>query len=382
LLTVVLLVGALYFARVVLVPLAMAVLLAFLLVPVVEWLQRRGLWQAPAVLLAVVFSMVVIGGIATVMTTQLTDLAHRLPDYQNNVHQKLKAIRDSGGGVINRMTRWGHGVTAELTPPPAPAPPGQPAPTTEPKPVPVEVMHTTFSPLESLPTVLGSVINILLTSVIVIVFVIFMLIQRKDLRKRLIRLAGDGPSATAMLDDAAQRVSRYLLAQFLMNSGYGVAMGLALYFIGVPNPLLWGLLAAIFRYVPYLGIWIAAIMPAAVAFAVEPGWVKMPLILGVYVGVDVLMYNFAEPLLYRNSTGISPLALLVAAVFWTWLWGGAGLLLSTPLTVLVLVLGRQHFEFLGILLSDEPAPPVEAAQPARSRWRRAWRPHREARRAS
>jgi hypothetical protein len=142
----------------------------------------------------------------------------------------------------------------------------------------------------------------------------------------------------------------------MINTGYGILVGVALYFIGVPNPLLWGIMAALFRYLPYLGIWIAASMPAAVAFAVEPGWVKMPMIFGLYFGIDLLAYNVAEPLLYRNSTGVSPLAILVAALFWTWLWGPVGLLLSTPLTVLVVVVGRYapNLEFLSIMLSDEP----------------------------
>ncbi len=256
--------------------------------------------------------------------------------------------------MISRVTRVVRSVTEELTPKPAPTriQPG------EERPVPVEIRRTTFSPLEVIRNVLGSVFNVVLTVAIVIVFVIFMLIQREDLRDRLIRLLGAGSVnvTTQALDEAAQRVSRYLLALLGVNIVYGVVAGIGLYFIGVPNPLLWGLLAGLLRYVPYLGIWIAAAMPAAVAFGVEPGWVQVVIIFGLYIGVDLLIYNFVEPQLYGTSTGISPIAILVAAVFWTWLWGPVGLLLATPLTVCLVVLGRYvpSLEFLSVLLSDEP----------------------------
>jgi hypothetical protein len=185
-----------------------------------------------------------------------------------------------------------------------------------------------------------------------------MLIQKEDLRDRLIRLIGAGRVnvTTQALDDAAQRLSHYLLAQAGINIAFGILAGMVLYFIGVPNPLLWGLCAALLRYIPYLGIWVAACLPAMMAFAVEPGWVKVPIIFGTYLGIDLLMYNFAEPFLYGNTTGISPIAILVAAVFWTWLWGPVGLFLATPLTVCVVVIGRYvpSMEFLSILLGDEP----------------------------
>jgi hypothetical protein len=171
---------------------------------------------------------------------------------------------------------------------------------------------------------------------------------------------------TRLLDDTAARVSRYLQAQIAVNIGFGAATGLGLFLIGVPNPFLWGLLAMFLRYIPYLGIWVAACFPALLAFAVEPGWVKVPLVFGLYLGIDLLIYNFVEPVLYGSSTGMSPLAILFSAVFWTWLWGPVGLLLATPVTVCVAVVGRHvpNLEFLGILLSDEPglAPPTRFYQ--------------------
>jgi hypothetical protein len=160
---------------------------------------------------------------------------------------------------------------------------------------------------------------------------------------------------TKALDEAGQRVSRYLLAQLVVNVAFGIPAGIALYFLGVPNPILWGVLAALFRYIPYLGIWIAAIMPAAVVFAIDPGWAKPFAVFGIYGGIDLLMYNFVEPLVYGNTTGLTPLAILIAAVFWAWLWGAVGLLLATPLTVCLAVIGRYvpSMRFLGVLLSDE-----------------------------
>jgi hypothetical protein len=224
--------------------------------------------------------------------------------------------------------------------------------------VPVEIRKDPFSPFQILRSVLGSLLGIVVTSLIIIVFVIFMLIQKEDLRDRLIRLVGAGRVniTTQALDDAAHRLSHYLLAQAGINITFGILAGCLLYIIRVPNPLLWGLAAALLRYIPYLGIWVAACMPALMAFAVEPGWMKVPIIFGSYLGIDLLMYNFAEPMLYGNTTGISPIAILVCAVFWTWLWGPVGLFLSTPLTVCLAVIGRYvpSMQFLNILLGDEP----------------------------
>jgi predicted PurR-regulated permease PerM len=292
------------------------------------------------------------------MISQLADLAHKLPEYQHNVQEKLDSIRNSGGGFIKRVSAGVEHFTDGFVPTVGGSSTNQPP---EERPVPVEIRHAPFSPVETVQKVLGSVVGVLLTTLIVIVFVIFMLIEQEDLRDRLIRLAGSRRVnlTTNVLSDAADRVSRFLLAQFVVNCGYGILTGAALFFLHVPNPLLWAMLAALLRYIPYLGIWMAAVMPAAVALAVKPGWVDVPVVFGIYLGVDVLMYNFAEPLLYGSSTGLSPLAVLVSAVFWTWLWGPAGLLLATPLTVCAAVIGKHVPDavFLQILLSSEPALP-------------------------
>ena len=361
LLTVVVVVAVLYFAREVFIPLALAMLLAFLLAPLEFRLCRWGIPRVPAVLSAVLLSFILLGIIGTFMASQLTELGHKLPEYQHNVHQKLESIRSSGSGLINRASRIIQNFSDELKPPQPARNQGQ---RSDEKPVPVEIRHSGFSPVEIIQKVLGSIVSVLITAVIVIVFVIFMLFQQEDLRDRLIRLVGAGRinTTTKALDEAGARVSRYLLAQLIINSAYGLLAGIGLYALGVPNPVLWGITAALFRYIPYLGIWIAALMPAAVAFAVEPGWMKLAAIFGLYFGIDLLMYNFAEPVLYGSSTGVSPLAILVAAVFWTWLWGPVGLLLSTPLTVCVVVIGRYvpNLEFLSVMLSADEVLKPEA----------------------
>jgi len=359
LISVVIVVAILYFARVVLIPLALAVLFAFLLGPIVMWLRHRGIGRVPAVLIVVHLAFAVLAALGFLLAIQLTELGHKMPEYEQNIHNKMKSIRDSSSGVIGRFSRFMHDFNQELS---TPTSGGKPAPD-EQRPVPVEIQHGPFSSLEMAPKVLGSLAGLLLTAIIVIVFVIFMLLQKEDLRDRVIRLAGSGRLnvTTKALDEAGERVSRYLLAQLVVNVCFGIPAGVALYFLGVPNPILWGMLAALFRYIPYLGIWIAAVMPAAVLFAVDPGWEKPFLIFGIYFGIDLLMYNVVEPWVYGNSTGMTPLAILVAAVFWTWLWGAMGLLLATPLTVCLAVLGRYvpSLRFLGVLLSDEPVLSAE-----------------------
>jgi predicted PurR-regulated permease PerM len=355
LLTVVIVGAVLYFAREVFIPFALAFLLAFLLAPLATRLRHWGLGRAPSAILVVHVFFAVIAVLGFVMASQMTDVAHKLPGYQQNIREKLHSVQISGGGLIERATRVIHGLTAELTPA---APSGSRTPSGEEKPVPVEIRKAPFSPLQFLRSILGSLLSIVVTALIIIVFVIFMLIQKEDLRDRLIRLIGAGRVnvTTQALDDAASRLSHYLLAQAGINMAFGILAGWVLYFIGVPNPVLWGLAAALLRYIPYLGIWVAACLPAMMAFAVEPGWVKVPIIFGTYLGIDLLMYNFAEPFLYGNTTGISPIAILIAAVFWTWLWGPVGLFLSTPLTVCLVVIGRYvpSMEFLSILLGDAP----------------------------
>ena len=346
-------IAALYFGRVVLIPFALAILLCFLLTPLVILLRRWKFGRRLSVVCAVSLAFLVIGGIGVLVSLQLADLAHQLPQYQQNIQKKVHSVRVSSSGTINHVTRVVHDFSEELTPhsPPQTNPGEQ-------QPVPVEIRRSPFSPLEMVRRILGSLINVVLTAVIVIVLTIFMLFQREDLRYRLIRLAGARRInvTTSALDDAAHRVSRYLIAQLGLNVTFGTIGGVGLYFMHVPNPILWGALAALFRYIPYLGIWLAALMPAGVALATAPGWWQPIGIILLFAGIDIGLLNLAEPVLYGNSTGISPMAILVAALFWTWLWGPIGLLLSTPMTVCLVVLGRHvpSLDFLTVLLGDEP----------------------------
>jgi predicted PurR-regulated permease PerM len=352
LLSIVLVVAVLYFAREIFIPLALAVLFSFLLAPLVTRLRHLGLWRMPSVMIVVALAFAILAVIGSLVTVQLTDLGRKMPEYQHNIHQKLQSIRDSSKGTLGRITRVAHDISEELKPAPA----SQTAPGDQ-KPVPVEIRQGDISPLQVVPKVLGSLFGGLIMLVMVVVFVIFMLAQQEDLRDRVIRLVGwrQLNMTTRALDEAGQRVSRYLVAQLLVNVAFGIPAGVALYFLGVPNPILWGVLAALLRYIPYLGIWVAAMMPAAVVFAIDPGWVKPLAVCGIYAGIDLMMYNFVEPLVYGNTTGLTPLAILIAAVFWAWLWGAVGLLLAVPLTVCLAVIGRYvpSMRFLGVLLSDE-----------------------------
>jgi predicted PurR-regulated permease PerM len=353
LISVVVVVAVLYFAREIFIPLALAILFSFLLAPLVTRLRHWGVWRVPSVLIVVTFAFALLGVIGALVTVQLTDVGRKMPEYEHNVHQKLQSIRDSSNGFMGRISRVIHNVSEELKPAPST---NQPA-SGDQKPVPVEIRQGDISPMQLVPKVLGSLFGGLIMTMLVVVFVFFMLLQQEDLRDRVIRLVGwrQLNTTTKALDEAGQRVSRYLLAQLVVNVAFGIPAAVGLYFLGVPNPILWGALAALLRYIPYLGIWIAALMPAAMVFAVDPGWIKLVGVFGIYAGIDLLMYNFVEPLVYGNSTGLTPLAILVAAVFWAWLWGAVGLLLATPLTVCLAVLGRYvpSLRFLGVLLSDE-----------------------------
>jgi predicted PurR-regulated permease PerM len=364
-------VGALYFARDVFVPLALAVLLSFALGPLVVQLRRWYVGRVPSVIAAVLLAFLVIFGTGSLIGGQLARLAENLPQYQNNISDKIQSLQGSatGSGIVARASGMLKDLSGEISgAPPAGAKP--PATLTsaphgsQPQlPIPVEIHQPDPTALQVIQTIVGPLLQPLATTGIVIVFVIFFLLQREDLRDRFIRLAGarDLHRTTQGLDDAARRLSRYLLAQTAINASFGVLIGTGLWFIGVPNPLLWGILAMLLRFVPYIGPVIAAIFPAVLAVAVDPGW-SMLLWTGVlFLVVEPVMGQIVEPFLYGRSTGLSAVAVVVAAAFWTWLWGPVGLLLSTPLTLCLVVLGRhvERLEFLDIILGDQPALTLE-----------------------
>jgi len=366
-------IAALYFAREILIPFAFALTLTFLLTPVVALLQRLHTGRVLSVLATVVVAVVAAGGIGWIIANQLVDVANQLPLYRQNIHAKIEAFHVPVTGQLGQAAKSVREIAQELTSPdalsPASAPQGRnqkqaKAPLSPVSPIPVQVVQPPTSGWTQLRDLGTPILGPLERAGMVVIFTVFMLLKREDLRNRLLRLAGLGQLnlMTQALDDASGRVSRYLLMQFLVNAGFGSLFGLGLYWIGVPNPALWGVVAGILRYVPYVGTLVAATLPIALSLAVFDGWLRPLFVFLLVAGLELITANLVEPLLYGAHVGISSLALLVSAVFWTVLWGPAGLILSTPLTVCVVVLGRYvpQFSFLHILLGDEPVLAAEA----------------------
>ena len=349
-------VAALYLTRRILIPFAFALILTFLLTPAVALLQRLHFGRILAVLTTVLVSLLVAAGIGWVIANQFMDVANQLPLYRQNIHAKIDGFHLPVTGQFGRAAQSVQEVLRELTSPDAP--PGSVSPT------PVQVVEAPKSGWAQVRDLGGPFLVPLGQAGMVLIFTIFMLFTREDLRNRLLRLAGLGQLnlMTQALDDASRRVSRYLLMQFLVNASFGVVFGLGLYWIGVPNPLLWGAVAALLRIVPYVGTLVAATLPIALSLAAFDGWLKPFLVFLLVVILELIVGNFVEPWLYGAHVGISSLALLVTSVFWAVLWGPAGLILSTPLTVCVVVLGRYvpQLAFLHILLGDEPVLQAEA----------------------
>jgi predicted PurR-regulated permease PerM len=359
-------VAALYFARAIFLPLALAILLTFLLAPVVRLLRDWGLPKAPAVVLVVLVSSIVILGMGALVAQQMRQFAQNLPEYQFNIETKIGSLRAAaGGGTLERVSSFFRDINQEIqkkektTQAPQPQPKEGP-----PNPIPVEMRQPEPTPVQVIRQVLEPLVEPLTTAGLVVIFVIFFLLQRQDLRARLIRLAGshDLQRTTDAINDGAYRLSRYFLAQTMLNVLFGTIVGVGLTFIGVPNPVLFGILAALLRFVPYLGAFIAAALPITLAIAVDPGWSMALLTAALFLVLEPLVGQVLEPLVYGHSTGLTPVAIIIAATFWTWLWGPIGLLLSTPLTVCLGVVGRHipGLEFLDIMIGDEP--PLTPAQ--------------------
>ncbi len=360
-LTVALIVAALYFAREVLVPLALAILLSFLLMPAVRLLRRLRAGRVTSVAITVLVAFLAIFAFGAIVAEEISLLGPELPKYQHNIESKLRAVPKAI--PLERIAGALHQVTATLkrsqatgTAPTAQSPGSL---TAEPvKPLPVEIEQPELTPLQIAETVIGPLLQPLAMAGLVIVLVVFILLEREVLRDRLLRLAGGGDlhRTTEAMNEAAQRVSSYLLSQLAVNSVEGVLLGIGLAVIGIPNAALWGILAVLLRFIPYLGIVIAAFFPIALALAVDPGWSLLVWTVLLFVGIELIVANVVEPYLYAGTTGLSSIAVIIAAVFWTWLWGPIGLLLSTPLTACLLVLGRHvpQLTFLEVLLGSEP----------------------------
>ncbi|MER8440196.1 AI-2E family transporter [Mesorhizobium sp. M1393] len=360
--TVVTAVAALYFGREVFLPIAIALLLTFALAPMVSALKRVGLPRLPAVIASVLSAFTVLALFSFIVATQVSELAQNIPLYQSNILTKVRSLKETGvgGGIIARLSgvieRIGQELDRQETSPPTA---GEP----EREPVPVEIIARE-RPLQVLQNLIGPLISPLASAGLIIVVVIFMLLEREDLRDRFIRLVGYGDlhRTTEALQDAGKRVGRYLLMQLVVNILYAIPITAGLWVLGIPNALLWGLLALALRFVPYIGPIIGALLPLLLALAVAPGWSLVLWTAGLFVAMEMITGNVVEPWLYGSRTGLSPLAIIVAAIFWTWLWGPLGLVLSTPLTVCLVVLGRHvpQFEFLDVLFGNEPVLELHA----------------------
>jgi predicted PurR-regulated permease PerM len=364
----VIVVTALYVGREIFVPVALAILLSFVLAAPVSALQRMLVPRGIAVVGVVLFAFAIIFALGSLIATQLNRLAGDLPRYQTTIQSKIQSVRGISGGssTLERAAGMLQDLGKELDKPkgasaeqavasPLGGPVGQRVIT----PVPVEVLQPDPGALESLRSLIAPLVSPLATTGIIVIFVIFILIQREDLRNRLIRLAGsrDLQRTTAALDDAAGRLSRLFLNQLLINTGFGILIGTGLWLIGIPSPVLWGILATVLRFVPYIGSVISAAFPLVLAVAVDPGWSMLAWTAALFFVIEPMVGQVVEPMVYGRSTGLSPVAVVVSATFWTALWGPIGLVLATPLTVCLVVLGRhvERLSFLDVMFGDRPA---------------------------
>jgi predicted PurR-regulated permease PerM/nucleotide-binding universal stress UspA family protein len=366
----VVIVAALYFGHEVLIPITLGFLLTFLLSPLVEWLRDIRLGRIPSVVLAVIVALAIILGIGSAIGTQVAQLAREIPEYQATIEKKITTLRAT---TLTRLNERIDSISHQLLGPPANRPAPQPAQTAPSnpqqaaaqQPVPVVVTQPQSSALEIGKQVISPLISPLATTGIILIVTIFALLQKEDLRDRAIRLLGSNnlQQSTLALDDAGHRLSRYFLTQLGLNTSFGVIVGAGLYLIGVPHPALWGILGALLRFIPSIGSWIAAVLPVALAAAVQPGWAMAIETAALYAAIELIMGQLIEPLVYGHSTGLSPLAVIIAAIFWTWVWGPIGLIISTPLTLCLVVLGRHvpSLEFLDVVLGDRPVLSPEAS---------------------
>ncbi|TPN69791.1 AI-2E family transporter [Mesorhizobium sp. B1-1-1] len=352
-------VAILYVAKEVLLPLAIAVLLTFALAPIVSLLRKLKLPRMIAVLGAVASAFVLVSLFSLIVATQVSQVAQDIPTYQSNILEKIRTLKETGSedGLISRLGKVFERVNTEINKSQSSGQADVEQTTKQQDPLLVQIFSPQ-RPIETLRNIIEPLIGPLATTGLVIIVVIFMLLEREELRDRFIRLVGysDLHRTTQALQDAGSRVGQYLLMQLVVNIVYGVPLAIGLWFLGIPNALLWGMLAVVLRFVPFIGPVIAAVIPLFLAFAVAPGWSLLVWTGALFILAELVISNIVEPWLYGSHTGLSPLAIIVAAVFWAWLWGPVGLVLSTPLTVCLVVLGRHvpQFEFLQILFGDEP----------------------------
>ena len=338
----------LYLAREVLIPLALAILLSFLLAPVVRRLEHWRLGRVLSTLVAVVVAATIIGSVGWVAARQALSLAAKLPEYRENISKKIRTVRGQSEGTLGKAAEAIRQLEHEAAPE---APP-------------VRVAETPPSPTAAFIEWISPFVKPVGTAAAVLVFTILLLLNRENMRERLIGLIGPRRInvTTQALGEASYRVSNYLYMQLVVNACFGIPFGIALSLIGIPNAMLWGLLGTLLRFIPYAGVWLAVAMPATLAFAIFDGWSQVAWTVGVFLVLELTLVNVVEPLLYGRSAGLSAIAIILAALFWTWLWGPVGLLLAVPLTVCVAVMGRHIPElgYLNMLLGVEPVLAPEA----------------------
>jgi len=318
-------VAVLHFAKGVLLPLMVAVLLSFLLVPSCDWLERRKVGRIPAVFITIILAFSVLGAGAWTAASQMIELAPRIPEYQSNIKAKLLSVNDYFNTALGKIrAAEAAGELSDPDPVYGPQVLAQ-------RPSLVRVVASPPSPVQVIGGMFGSMLVVMGSTGIVIILVVFILLRREDLRDRFIRLVGRGQLTvtTQALEDAATRVSRFLLMQLVVNVTFGVPIGVGLYLIGIPNAVLWGILATFLRFIPYIGAWSAAAAPIGLSLAISTGWTAPLLTVGLFVALELFVNNVIEPWIYGKNTGVSSVAVLVAAVFWTWLWGPVGLLLRS-----------------------------------------------------
>jgi predicted PurR-regulated permease PerM len=364
-------VAALYFAQDVLIPIMLAVMLSFVLSPLVDILQRLRLWRAPAVILAVLATLGVIGLLGTVIAGQAASLSDDAPRYAQTIEAKIEGVQGYAEKSIAQASKMfglgrhgpqPRGASARNL---SQAARGNATAAGEARrPVLVEIAPQEATPAMIARSILAPVVGPLETTIIVLVVAIFVLLQKEDLRDRFIRVLGshDLHRTTVAMHDAGKRLSNYFLSQLLVNTVFGIVIATGLWGIGLPSPAMWGILAGLLRFVPYIGSFIAALAPMALGAAIEPGWAVTIYVALLFLVIEPLTGYVVEPLLYGHSTGLSPVSVIISAVFWTWLWGPIGLIMSTPLTLCLVVLGRhvKSLEFFDVLLGDRPAlSPVE-----------------------
>ena len=343
-----------------LLPIVLAALISFLIAPLVSRLERWGFHSIVAVLGAVAVAFALLGAVCTTVSIETLDLVNSLPKYSDNIRARWEAIQKGPPGPVNAAFRNVGELIADLNKSSSPAETSH----NQFEPTKVQIVSGTGDILSMLRTGMTPVLAPAASFAVVVVLVVFMLLERKQLRDRFLRIIGKSHAVTSALavDEAGSRLSRFLLVQLQVNTAFAIAVAAGLYMIGIPNAILWAILTLVLRFLPYVGLWISAFFPLALSIAISTSWKEPALTFLLYGALELFTNNVVEPIVLGGSTGVSSLAVIVSALFWTWLWGPVGLLLATPLTACLVVLGLYFpaFHFWSVLLASDPPTTAEA----------------------